>query len=122
MEDFDAPAQRFGKRRCADGHHHELLEVHIVVGVGAAVEDVHHGDREQVRGGSSQIAVEGQAVFGRGGAGGGHGDRENRVGAQSPFIWRAVEFDHLLIDGALVGGIEVGERIGDLAYSRFRRL
>jgi hypothetical protein len=37
-----AVAQRFGKGRCADGEEHELLEVHVVCRVRAAVEDVHH--------------------------------------------------------------------------------
>ena len=32
-----------------------------------------------------------------------------------PLFSRAVEFDHLRVDGALVGGVQVGERVGDLA-------
>ena len=43
-----APAERLGERGRADGDDHELLEVDVVVGVHAAVEDVHHRDGEDV--------------------------------------------------------------------------
>src|SRR5437588_102929 len=39
VEDLGAHAQRFPKGSCAEGHDHELLEVDIVVGVFAAIED-----------------------------------------------------------------------------------
>ena len=35
VEDLGSGAQRLGERGGAGGHHHELLEVHLVVGVGA---------------------------------------------------------------------------------------
>ena len=49
VEDLGAGAQRLGERRQADRHHHELLEVDAAVGVRAAVQDVHHRHRQQVR-------------------------------------------------------------------------
>ena len=39
-------AQRFGEGRAAERHDHELLEVDAAVGVGAAVQDVHHRHRQ----------------------------------------------------------------------------
>ena len=42
VEDLGAHAQRVAEARRADRHDHELLEVDGVVGVRAAVEDVHH--------------------------------------------------------------------------------
>ena len=65
VEDLDAPAQRFGERFRADGHDHEFLEVHVVVGVGAAVEDVHHRRGQNIGAGAAEIAIERQAESGR---------------------------------------------------------
>ncbi len=47
MEDLRPGANRVGERRRADRHDHELLEVDAAVGMRAAVEDVHHRDRER---------------------------------------------------------------------------
>jgi hypothetical protein len=49
VENLGAGPQRFGKRGQADRHHHEFLQVHVAVGVRAAVEDVHHRHRQQIR-------------------------------------------------------------------------
>ncbi len=45
MENLRAVAQRFGKTRRADRQDHELLDIHAVVGMRTAVDDVHHGYR-----------------------------------------------------------------------------
>ncbi len=37
MEDFGAHPDRFLKRRRADGHDHEFLEIDVIVGMRAAV-------------------------------------------------------------------------------------
>ena len=47
--DLGAPAQAFGERRRAERHDHELLEVGRVLGVLAAVEDVHQRHGQDVR-------------------------------------------------------------------------
>ncbi len=46
VEDLGADAHRLGEGGGAAGDDHELLEVDAVVGVGAAVEDVHHRNRQ----------------------------------------------------------------------------
>ena len=56
----------------ADRRDHELLDVDVAVGVGAAVEDVHHRHRQQVRGRAADVAEQRQA----GRLGGGPGDGE----------------------------------------------
>ena len=61
VEDLDAPAQRLGKRFRSYRHHHEFLKVHVVVGVSAAVEDVHHRRGQNVGAGAAEIAIERQA-------------------------------------------------------------
>ena len=54
--------QRSASAKCrrADRHDHEFLEVDAVVGVNAAVEDVHHRHRQQVRIDAADIAIERQ--------------------------------------------------------------
>src|SRR5213595_818205 len=58
LENFDSHAQAFREARRADRHDHEFLEVDRIVGVHAAVDDVHHRHREEPRGGAPDIAVE----------------------------------------------------------------
>ena len=42
VENLDAAAQRLGEGAGPYGHHHELLDVDVVVRVGTTVDDVHH--------------------------------------------------------------------------------
>src|SRR5271156_372928 len=75
VEDFDAPAQGFAEIGCADGHDHEFLDVYGIIGVGAAIDDVHHGGGEGVGGFVAGIAreilVEREGELRGSGAGGG---------------------------------------------------
>ena len=48
------------------------------------------------------------SAFG-GGAGDGHGDGEDGVGAELGFVLGAVDVDHGGVDEALVGGVHAGE-------------
>ena len=116
MEDLHPPAQRLGKRLRAHRHHHELLEVDVVVGVRAAVEDVHH------RQSGSSVGVlrrpdSGTAAISKVGCRPGrcHRNRQNSVRAQTSFVLGAVERNHHLVERALVGGIHVRQGVGDLA-------
>ena len=117
VKDLHAHAQRFGKTRCADGHDHEFLQVHGIIGVGAAIEDIHHGHGQRggvaLAGIAREIAIERQALGGRRGAGGGHGDGENGVGAQLAFVGRAVGLDHAAIERGLVADVEAFDGFGD---------
>ena len=72
------------------GHDHELLEVDLVVRVGAAVQHVHHRHGQHVRGLAAEIAPQRQPGLGGGGLGGGERHAEDRVGPQSPLVRRAV--------------------------------
>jgi len=61
-----------------DGHDHELLEVNGVIGVGAAIQDIHHGHGKRVCGAvagvAGEIAIERLAFGGGSCAGGSHGN------------------------------------------------
>ena len=61
MVDLGPPAQRVRVRRRADRRDHELLHVDVAVGVGAAVEDVHHRDGQQVRRRTADVPEQRQA-------------------------------------------------------------
>jgi hypothetical protein len=122
VEDLGPHAQALREARRADGHDHELLEIDRVVGVGAAVEDVHHGHREHVRGVAAQVAPQRLALLGRRGVRGRQGDAEDRVGPQARLVGRAVEVDERAVEALLVGGVAAADRLGDLAVDVADRL
>ena len=43
---FDGHAQRISKGAGANRHDHEFLDIHVVVGMLATIENVHHGHRQ----------------------------------------------------------------------------
>ena len=105
MEDLGAGAQGFLEGREADRHHHELLEVHVGVGVRAAVQDVHHRHRQAVAAGGAgfggDVRVERQAAIFGAGLERRHRHAEQRVGAEPALGGRAVERDDRVVEGAL---------------------
>ena len=122
VEDFGAGAQRLGEARHAGRHDHEFLEVDRIVGMHAAIDDVHHRHRQQARGGAADIAVERLALGLRGGLGGGERDAEDGIGAEAAFVGGAVERDHGLVDLGLRLGVHAAERLENLAVDRLDRL
>ena len=89
-----APMRRHSeKRRRAARHDHELLEVDLVVGVGAAVEHVHHRHRQHPGGLPAEVAPQRKALLGGLRMGGGQRDAQDRVGAEARLVGGAVELD-----------------------------
>ena len=118
-----APMRRHSvKLGAPQRHDHELLEVDRVVGVGAAVEDVHHRHGQHVRRVAAEVAPQRQPLLGRGGVRGRQRDAEDRVGAQPRLVGRAVEVDQRAIEALLVGRVAAGDRLGDLAVDVADRL
>ena len=112
--DLGAPAQALGKARSTHGHNHELLEVNVVVGMHAAVEDVHHGRGQQVGVNAAQILVQRQARRLCRSAGNGQRYAQNGVGAELGFVGRAVGGNQRGVNGTLIEGIEAHDGIGAL--------
>ena len=115
MVGLRSPPQRLREGSGADRHEHELLEVDVVVGVGPAVDDVHHRDREHVGVGAAHVPVQRQLeLVGRGL---GHGQRgaQDGVGPQPALVVGPVEGDELAVEPALVEGLEPHDRVADLA-------
>ena len=101
VEHLGAHPQRLGEGARADGHDHELLEVDAVVGVGAAVEHVHHRHGQHVRGLAAEVAPQRQPLLGGRGVRRGERHGEDRVGAEPRLVRRPVELDQQPVERRL---------------------
>ena len=106
MVDLNAPAEALGVGVGAQRNDHEFLDVDVGVRVGAAVEDVHQRNGQDVRVRAAEVAVERQRSGFGGCAGYGQGNAEDGVGAQAGLVLGSVQVDHGLVDGPLVCSIE----------------
>ena len=122
LEHFRAHSQSFGEGVCADREDHELLKVDLVVGMSAAIDDVHQRHRQGPRAHAADVAIERQAGLGRRRLCDGQTRPENRVGAEPRLVERAVERDHGAVDLRLVFGIKTGQDVEDLAIHRLDRV
>ncbi len=121
VEHLDAHAQALREALGAAGHHHELLEVHAVIRVGAAVEHVHHRHRQHAGVRPTEVAPQRQTLLGGLGVRRRERDAEDRVGAQPRLVGGAVELDQRLVERALVAGVQAAHRVGDLTvHARHR--
>jgi hypothetical protein len=99
-----------------------MLPAPTVVGMLAAVDDVHHRDGKRARRDAADITIEREAACVGRGFRCGEADAEDRVGAEAALVRGAVEVDHRLVEFALVLGIEADEQVGDFAVHRCDRL
>ncbi len=82
------------------GHDHEFLDVDGGVGMGAAIDDVHHGNRQDIGVEAADVAVEGNAEGVGGGVGDGHRDAQHGVGAELGLGFGAVEVEQGAVEAA----------------------
>ena len=68
---FGAVANGFRERGCAYGQDHKFLQVDAVVGMGAAVDDIHHRHWHLKGFGAAQVLVQRYVLFVGHGLGGG---------------------------------------------------
>jgi len=104
MEDFRTITHRFAHGGRAHGQNHEFLKIHAVVGMGAAVDDIHHGHR-QTHFPTTQVFVQGLFILLRRRMGRCEGNRQDGIGAQIRLVFRSIELDHALIQRSLIGHI-----------------
>ncbi len=102
MKNFHAPAKPFTETGGPHRHHHKFLEIYFVVGMRAPVQNIHHGNGQHFRVGSTDITVKGERGFFSGGFCGCHTHRKNRIGPEPGFIGGSVQRNHQLIDPGLV--------------------
>ena len=106
----EAVGERFGT--CGDDH--ALLDLQVASGVLSAVDDVQHGHGEgDVI--SADVLVDGDVVAHGTGPGDRKGHGDGGVPTEPLLVLSAVQLDHGLVDGPLVGGIHPGDPLGDLA-------
>ena len=87
---FGTVTHGFAKAGCAYRNDHELLQVEVVVGVGAAVDDIHHGHGQLASVHAAKVTVQRQTRFFSSGAGHRHGHGQHGIGAQAAFVLGAV--------------------------------
>ena len=104
MEGLGPVAQRLGEGGRSDRHHHELLEVHGIVGVLAAVEGVHHRHWQAGGAGAAEIGVR-QPRGLRRRPGHGYGYAEDGVGTQLGFGRSTVETQQQGVDLGLLSRV-----------------
>ncbi len=109
VEYLGAHADGLGLVLGADRTDHELLESDRSIGVSTTVNDVHHGNRENISVGAAQVAVQGHAQLCGSSLGNGQGNAQDGVGAQLALGRRTVQFDHGFVDGALLRGIHADD-------------
>jgi hypothetical protein len=114
VEDLGAVAHGFAEAGRAHRDDHELLQVEVVVGVRAAVDDVHHRHRQAHAAHAAEVAVQRQARFLGRGAGHGHADGQRGVGAQAALVVGAVQVDQRLVQEGLLAGVQAQHRFADL--------
>ncbi len=102
LEDLGAAAQRLAKARHTDGQNHELLQIDVVVGVGAAVENVHQRHRQHTGRRTAEVSVQRHTSVFCGGMRCRHGHGEHGIGAQATLGRRAVEVDQELVEARLI--------------------
>ncbi|MBA7695625.1 hypothetical protein ES703_104257 [subsurface metagenome] len=108
--------QGFGEGAGPDREDHELLDIHVVVGMLAAIDDIHHGDRQGILFRlPGEVGVERQAGGIGGGVGDGQGDPQDGVGAQAALVGGPIQVDHGSIQSGLIQGITTVDCPGQLA-------
>src|SRR5690606_6243058 len=117
MEDFGTHAQGIAAGHGAHRLGHALLDVDVVVGVLATVDDVHHRHRHAVlAGGAVQVGnvrVQRHALGLGSGLGGSQGYGEDGVGAQIGLVLGTVQFDHGAVQAFLIQGITTDQQFAD---------
>ena len=122
VEHLRTHAQRLAEAGGPMGHHHELLEVEAIGGMGAAIDHIHQRHRQQGGHRAAQIAVEGQADAIGCRPGGGQAHRQNRIGPQGRLVIGTIQLQHRRVHGALIQGGKATEGRGDLLFDVVHRL
>ena len=102
MEGFGSHAQCFGKRLRSYRQDHEFLDIHVVISMCSAVEDIHHRYRQHLGIDTAKIIVERQFKFHGRRFGNSHGNAKNRIRSQFFFVGSPVERQHGAINDHLL--------------------
>ena len=98
--------QRFPESGGAHGHHHEFLDVQVVVCMHAAIEDIELRHRQQVGAVTAKMAVERYFLVDSGSPGRTHADGQQGVRPHPFLISSPIRGQKRLVDFSLVGGVQ----------------
>ena len=110
VEHLGPSPQRLGERRQPQRHQHELLEVDVAVGVGAAVDDVEQRHRQGCAGALTEVGVQLLPGGGRGGLGRRERDAKDGVGAEPALVGCPVKLDEMGIESLLGSRVHTPDR------------
>ena len=115
VEDLGGPADRFDNGGGPERHDHVLLEIGRTAGVPAAVDEIdqRHGHREgafrRAAGELGDVLVDRELLGAGAGPQAGDRDGQHGVGPEIGLVVGAVEVDHDLVEGPLVGYVLADE-------------
>lgn len=113
MVDFSVHAQGFGKVHGPNRHDHEFLDINVVIGMGTAIKDIHHRNRQFLGVDTAQVLVQGKAgVFG-GCLGAGKADAQDGIGTKFAFIFGSIKAQERLVNLDLTRRFKANEGIAD---------
>jgi hypothetical protein len=115
VEDFGSPTHGLRYRGGTGWKNHELLKVDGIVGMRAAIDDVHHGDGHLSCRRSSNIAEERKARCCRCGRCYRRRNAEDCICTENPLVWRSIERNHRVVDPDLILGMEAANGVRDLS-------
>ena len=119
---FRAPAQSFAKTWGTGRHNHKFLCINGIGCVRTTVQNIHHRNRQGVSANTAQIAVQRgvqclcRCFCRRQGYG------QNRIGTELRLVFRAVRFDHRLVDSIGIGSIHSHQQVANLVVHVRNRL
>ena len=91
----------------------KFLKIERILGVPAAIDDIHHGHRQPIRRRATEILVQ-RDTHGRGRRpGSGHRDAKYGVGAELRLVLGAVERNQCCINGLLRCGVRALKTLAD---------
>jgi len=105
VKDFGAIPKSLTKSRRAHRNDHELLKIQVVVGMGAAIDHIHHRHRKPHRTRTAEVTIKRQTGLLGGSFGHGHGDCQHGIGPKPGFVLCAIQIDQGLVDKRLLAGI-----------------
>ncbi len=122
VKNFRADPHSLGTAGGLEGHDHEFLDIDIVIGMGAAIENIHHRHRQQLGVGAANVTIKRQTALIRRRTGHGQGNAQNGVGPQTPLVLGTIDVDHLLIHRHLIKHLHADHGIGQFAVDGIHRL
>ena len=111
--------QPIGKGGTAQRDDHKFLDIDIIGGVAAAIQNIHHGAGQSgpPPRKAGEVLPQRQAAGSRGGVGHGQADPQNGIGAEVRFISGAIRFAEDAVNGFLLGGIPPDEGPGQFVIN-----